>query len=217
MSGRSQLTSPEVQQHGGESGSRPELPTAPPQSSADEDALSSNTCARTHEHASALEPMLLPACIGTTFDVPGVPPPSLPSSEPCRDHALRNRPREATLSTDIDARMTDMLVQQGTASLDDYEFDYDSPRAPPPSVLFEQDDRVCPGPAPRPRREGPRTSGHPLMLGQHESRTAAGRPLGAVHRLFSSACDNGEASSMFRRRQDATAMWRTPAENLSKE
>ena len=92
MSGKSQLTSPYRQQHGGESGSRPALPTDPPQGSVDEDALSSNTCARTHEPASALEPMPLPACVGTTFDVPGVPPPSLPSSEPCRDHASRYRP-----------------------------------------------------------------------------------------------------------------------------
>ena len=142
MSGRSQLTSPEVQQHGGESGSRPELPTDPPQSSANEDALSSNTCARTHEHASALEPMLLPACIGTTFDVPGVPSPSLPNSEPCHNHASRYRPEMATLSTDTDARMIDMPVQQGTASFEDYEFDCNSPQAPPPSVLLEHGDKV---------------------------------------------------------------------------
>ena len=159
MSGRSQLTLPDKQQHGGESGSRPELPTDPPQSSADEDALSSNTCARTHEHASALEPMFLPACDGTTFDVPGVPSPSLPNSEPCRDHASRYRPETATLSTDIDARMTDMPVQQGTASLDDYEFDYNSPQAPPPSVLSDQDDRACPGPAPRAGAAGAATGG----------------------------------------------------------
>ena len=40
---------------------------------------------------------------------------------------------EATLSTEIGARMTDHASHAGKAPLEDYKYEYDSPNAPPPS------------------------------------------------------------------------------------